>query len=233
MLYAFIDESYTKDRYYLCAFVVPETQINALDDAVKRVKAYAEGFGVTQNSELHAHEMMSGLGDWKAIRGKPRASLSIYKRALKEFVAIPGARMFIEGVDIPRLNARYRYPDPPHRVTLRYLLEAVDRHAVKAGEQVMIIADELPDQIDHGKRAAAYQIAGTGGYQPSKLTALHMPIWFGSSAQSPGLQVADLIVYLFRRKDAHAETDPRAERAVAELWETLRPIWAYVRRWDP
>jgi hypothetical protein len=141
--------------------------------------------------------------------------------------------MFIDGVDVARLNARYRYPDPPHRVTLRYLLEAVDRHAVRSGERVTVIADEVPDQEDHGRRAADYQMAGTGGYRSSKLATIDMPITFGASHESPGLQAADLLAYLFRRHDAHAETDPRAEKAVNELWDTLRPIWRNVRRWDP
>jgi hypothetical protein len=233
VLYAFIDESYTKDRYYVCAFVVPEGQIAALDAAIKRAGVYAEGFGVAAGAEFHAHEMMSGLSDWRPVRGNPRASLAIYRHALHQLVAVPGAKMFIEGVDIPRLNARYSYPEPPHRVTLRYLLEAVDRYALKIGEQVLVIADELPDQVAHGDRAALYQTIGTGGYRSSMLTTVQMPIRFGSSAQSPGLQASDLIVYLYRRKDAHVETDQRSAAAVSALWDILHPIWGWVRRWDP
>jgi hypothetical protein len=233
MLYAFVDESYTKDRYYVCAFVIPEEQIATLDAAMKRAGDYASGFGVEAGAELHAHEMMSGRGAWKPVRRAPRAALAIYRYALEQVVAVPGAKMFIEGVDIPRLNARYNYPEHPHRVALRHLLEAVDRFALVHDEDVIVIADELPDQVAHGARATLYQTIGTGGFQPSKLTTLQMPIKFGSSAQSPGLQASDLIVYLYRRKDAHIETYPRAAAAVEMLWTLLRPIWAHVRRWDP
>lgn len=232
MLYAFIDESYTKDRYYVAAFVIPEEQISAVAGAMRAARDFAETFGVLE-PEFHAYEMMSGGKAWKPIRGKHRAAIAIYRKALAELVEIPGARMFIEGVDIPLLNARYRYPDPPHRVTLRYLLEAIDRYAAPRKERVVIIADEVPDQVAHGQRMADYQLIGTGGFRSSMLKTLEMPIHFGSSAKSPGLQAADLIVYLYRRLDAHAEKDDRARRSVEAMWAMLRPIWEHVRRWDP
>jgi len=233
MLYAFIDESYTKDRYYVAAYVVPESGIQAIAAAIAEARAYAETFGVETGAELHAHELMSGKGQWSALRGKHRAAVAIYTRALEQIIAVPGAKMFIEGVDIPRLNARYRYPDPPHRLTLRHLLESIDTYALKIGEEVLIIADEVQDQVAHAQRAANYQLVGTGGYKSSKLTTIQMPITFGSSDQSPGLQAADLIVYLYRRHDAHVETNPKAAKSVHDLWAVLRPIWGSVRRWDP
>lgn len=233
MLYAFIDESYNQDRYYVCAFVIPESEIYVLEAALVAAREYAAGFGVAGDAEFHAHEMMSGKKAWKPLRGNPRASLAIYRRALGELVKVPGAKMFIEGVDVTRLNARYSYPEAPHRVTLRYLLEAVDRHALKHGEQVLVFADEVQDQVAHGERAALYQSIGTGGYRSSMLSTIEMPIRFGPSHQSPGLQAADLVVYLFRRKDSHTETDERAATAIVDLWDLLRPIWAHVRRWDP
>lgn len=58
---------------------------------------------------------------------------------------------------------------------------------------------------------------GTGGYLSSKLPSIEMPLKFASSKQSPGLQMADLVVYLHRRRDAHKETSVRTARAVEEL----------------
>lgn len=115
MLIAYLDESYTRDRYYIAAFVIPASEVSRLDAAVARVAAYAEGFGVPARSELHAHEIMSGKRDWKPIRGKHRAAIGIYQRALTEVAALPG-KLHIRGVDVERLNARYRYPEPPHQV---------------------------------------------------------------------------------------------------------------------
>jgi len=233
MLYAFIDESYTQDRYYQGAFVVPAESLDALALAIKTVGEYAEGFGVEPGAELHAHEIMSGKAGWKAIRGNPRSAIMIYKRALSVLASVPGAKMFIEGVDVARLNARYSYPEPPHRVTLRYLLECVDRYATKHAQEVTVVADEVQDQAAHALRAAAYQLDSTGGYRPSMLASVQMPITFAQSDQVPGLQAADLLVYLYRRLDAHVETNSRARAAVEQMWDLLRPIWGSVRRWDP
>jgi len=215
------------------AFVIDEAYLSELAAAVARAAAYAEGFGVAPGAELHAQEIMSGKKAWKPLRGKHRSAIAIYRRALQELATLPGARVFIDGVDVVRLNARYSYPEPPQRVTLRYLLEAIDRYAVRFGERVVLIADEVPDQVDQGKRAADYQQAGTGGYRSSNLTAMEMPITFGSSAESPGLQAADLVVYLFRRLDAHIETDARVGVAVRDLWGETRQLRPMTRRWDP
>ncbi len=233
VLYAFIDESYTRDRYYVSAFVVPESEIAAIKAALVAARDYAEGFGVSSSAEFHGYEIMSGRGQWAPIRGKHRAAAAIYDRGLVEFAKVPGARLFIEGVDIVRLNARYRYPEPPHLIALRHLLEVLDRHAARLKEQVLVIEDELPDQADHARKVAEYKRLDTGGYKPSQLTTIEMPIRFGSSAKSPGLQASDLSVYLYRRLDAHVELDSRARDLSERLWARLRPLRPAVRRWDP
>ena len=213
--------------------MLDETHLRALEAAITAAKAYAEGFGVSSDAELHAYELMSGKGAWKPIRNAHRAAFAIYKHAIAELDAVPTARMFIEGVDIPLLNKRYKYPYHPHRITLQHLLEAINEFAIREGERVVVIADEVQDQEAHRTRAENYQLVGTGGFKSSKLGRIDMPITFGSSARSPGLQASDLVIYLYRRIDAHTETDPRAAQSAKELWADLRPIWGNVRRWDP
>ncbi|WP_374946519.1 DUF3800 domain-containing protein [Agreia sp.] len=232
MLYAFIDESYTDERYYVAAFVIDEADFAKLTNAIKSSAQYAEGFGVTPGTEMHAYEMMSGRGGWEPLRGKTRAALAIYRNALKLIADLPG-RMFIRGVDVTRLNARYSYPYPPHRICLQHVLEDVDEYAGRLGKQVVVIADEVQDQDAHAARAELYQTIGTGGYKSSRLSNISMPITFGSSAESPGLQTADLIVYLYRRLDAHVERDVRAKQAVERLWEILKPLRGVVWVWSP
>src|SRR5690606_32540319 len=130
----------------------------------------------------------------------------------------------LEGVDVVRLNSRYRYPRPPHVVTFQHVLERVDGAARRSGTTATVIADEVPGQVGLIRRAAGYQANGTGGYLSSKLSNIEMPLKFASSKQSPGLQMADLVVYLHRRRDAHEETNPRTSAAVEDLWALLRPL---------
>lgn len=65
------------------------------------------------------------------------------------------------------------------------------------------------------------------------LQNIEQPVVFQPSHTTPGLQVADLIAYLYRRRDAHVETDPRTHAAVEQLWATLEPVRGTVRVWEP
>ncbi len=230
---AFVDESYSRDRYFVGAYVVRDDQLTIVKNAVRNALRYAEVFGIDAGAELHGYEIMSGKNAWSPLRGKTRAALSVYRRALAEIAAVPGARSFVEGVDIPRLNARYRYPQAPHQIALRLLLERLNEYASRVGDRVVVIADEVPDQQAHAMRMASYQSLTTGGYKPSKLSRIEFPITFGKSAESPGIQCADMIVYLYRRIDAREHLDDRAGRAARDLWTRAQPLRPSTRRWDP
>ncbi len=79
MLYAFVDESYTRDRYYVSAYVVPEPSLAAVRAALRTASGYAAGFGISAGAEFHGYELMSGRGEWKPVRGRPRAAVAIYR----------------------------------------------------------------------------------------------------------------------------------------------------------
>ena len=116
---------------------------------------------------------------------------------------------------------------------LRHLLEKLNDYASRVGDRVLVIADEVPDQQAHAMRMASYQSLTTGGYKPSKLSRIEFPITFGKSAESPGIQCADMIVYLYRRIDANEQLDDRAANTARDLWTVVKPLRPVVRRWDP
>ncbi|GAA1768348.1 DUF3800 domain-containing protein [Agromyces humatus] len=231
MLFAFIDESYTKDRYYVAAVLVDADDLRALSAAVARSAEYAAGYGVELGTEFHAHSIMSGRDGWEPVQGKPRAAIAIYRDLLRELSGLP-VSIYIEGVDVPRLNARYRYPDPPHLVTLRHVLEDLQQAAAMRGDQVIVICDEVTDQEAHSKKFGEYQLIGTPGYRSTTLSRIEQ-FMFADSRQSPGLQFADAVAYLYRRRDAHTESSARTARAVEDLWAVIRPRARKARRWDP
>lgn len=231
MLFAFIDESYTQARYYIAALVVSVDDIGDLSAALHASADYALGFGVPLETEFHGHRIMTGRDGWESVRGKPRAAGAVYRHALRGIANVPG-RLFVEGVDVARLNARYRYPDPPHLVVLRHVLEDVNAYAAAVDEDVVVICDQVTDQDSHSKRFGEYQLAGTPGFRSSKLGRIEM-FTFADSAASPGLQSVDLAVYLYRRIDAHGAQSQRSRDLALSLWAELRPIIAKTRRWDP
>lgn len=232
MLFAFVDESYSENFYYVGAFVLPEEQIRSAKEAVRRVQGFATSFGVTDGAELHAHQIMSGAGEWSALRGRHRAAVRIYDYALGEFAKLP-AKVVVRGVNVAGLIKRYPNPRPPHVVALSHCLEDVDAFAKAQGEKFIVIADELPDQLDHVRRVERYRLVGTGGYRSSMLESLEPPIRFGDSRESPGLQIADLIVYLYRRRDSHVETNPKSAASVQRLWARTQPLKPRTWRWNP
>jgi len=232
VLTAYLDESYTDERYYIAAFIIDDEDLPRLEAARARISSFVEGFGVSAATELHAHSLMTGRDGFEPVARMVRARVRIYQEWMKELASLP-AKMVVRGVDIPRLHARYKYPDPPHQITLQHTLEAVNRYAQQQGKQVRVVADVVPGQVAHAEDMVRYQRTGTPGYKSSRLPAVVPPLVFEDSKLFPGLQAADAIAYIYRRLDAHAETDPRVAAAVERLWATLQPLHLEVWRWDP
>jgi len=232
VLIAYLDESYTSERYYIAALIIDENDLPLLDAARARMDAYISGYGIAAGTELHAHAVMTGRDGWAPVAQQVRARLAIYQQWMNEIAALP-AVMVVRGVDIPRLRARYRYPNAPHQVVLQHTLEVLNRYAKQQGTQIRVVADQVPGQSGYGADLLRYQEDGTPGYKSSRLDAVVPPLTFESSAGVTGLQAADGIAYIYRRLDAHAESNPRVAAAVQRLWSTLQPIWYEVWRWDP
>jgi hypothetical protein len=232
VLTAYLDESYTDERFYIAAFVIEDADLPLLEAARDRMNTFAAGFGVPPGTELHAHSFMTGRDGFEPVARMVRARIRIYQQWMNELAALP-AKLIVEGIDIPRLHARYRYPNPPHQVTLQHTLEAINRYARQQEKQVRVVADVVPGQVAHAADMLRYQRDGTPGYKSSRLDAVVPPSAFGDSALFPGLQAADAVAYIYRRVDAHTETDPRVAAAVQRLWDTLARLRFSARRWDP
>jgi hypothetical protein len=232
VLLAYLDESYTDDRYYIAAVIIDESDLGLLEAARARMDDFNAGFGIPSGTEMHAHSLMTGRDGFEPVAKMVRARIRIFQQWLSELAALP-VRVVVRGVDIPRLNARYKYPDPPHRVVLQHVLEDVNAYARQRGMKVRIVADEVPGQVAHAEDMVRYQVAGTPGYKSSTLESVVPPLAFEDSARMPGLQAADGVAYLYRRLDAHTETDARVAKSVRTLWGTLEPLIYKVWRWNP
>lgn len=237
MLIAYVDESYTQDFYFIGAAIMTQEQWEVLEDAYDTIRTRAaNGYGVPADAELHGHELMGGSGDWKPLRGRHREAANIYAAALHA-AEEAGVRYLFRGVDVQRLNARYRYPDQPHSIVLGHLLERVNEHRrdfhVFDNEQVIVVADEISTQDDHKKQFESYQLIGTPGYRSSKLDLISAPIQFASSKDSAGLQAADLAVYLHRRRQTVTESHPKAASTMNRLGKYLDAATAHSWTWTP
>jgi len=232
VLLTYVDESYTKDRYYIAGLAVHHEDIRALENAITQIVADASkvypGVGVT--SELHGHELFHGKGDWK--KRAPRQRIGIYNKVFQA-ISDHDAQIFLRGLDITSQQARYARCDPPHDVVLQHLLERVNDYANDTDQAALIIADELQEHDRHRRNLSDFRRYGTPGYLSSVLPRIVDTIHFAPSHHSRLIQAADLVAFLHRRRETHVETDPRAERANDALWGRIRPSIRHQHCWFP
>lgn len=162
--------------------------------------------------------------------GQLHEAVGVYRRFLRAVVD-SGAVVLLEGVDVRRLRARYRYPDPPYEVALRHLLERVDTMARAAHEDCTVTADLIDRHADFAEAIEGYTRVGTPGFRPSRLERIVGPQWV-DSASEVGVQTADMVAYILRRH-REVRSSPKAERATRPLVNQLCPAIRSERRWVP
>lgn len=235
MLVAYLDESYTEDMFFIGAAIAEEAvwaDVSAKLEAV--LQAAIQKHGLDEAAELHAVEITGGRKCWKPLRGKHFQAEEVIREALK--VTREGDVKYIfRGLDVARLNSRYRYPKPPHEVVLQHLLERVDQHArfVKTPDKVRIIADNVDTKDELQATFAGYQAFATPGYRRTKLTHIDSPLAFEDSREYFGLQAIDLAVYLWRRRETVKDCHPRAAASLRRLMCEIDPATVNYWTWVP
>jgi hypothetical protein len=235
VLIAYVDESYNRDVYFIAAAIGTPRAWDAVEAkfaAIRNRTAQLQGTPI--DIELHGYEIMSGSGAWAPLRGKHREAAGVYRAALHA-AREAGVRYVFRGVDVARLNARYRYPELPHTVVFRHVLERIDDFARRrvGPQEVIVVADEIATQDDHRRQFEGYQELGTRGYRSSYLTTISEPINFASSSMVDGLQAADLAAYIHRRAATVEETVPAAAATRRRPLAEIRPATVHDHVWRP
>jgi hypothetical protein len=235
MLLAYVDESYDRDFYYMAAAIAPQDVWDELERVLEELRARtAQLHGLPVDVELHGHEIMGGKGEWGPLRGKHREAAGIYAAALTA-ARHAGVKYVFRGVDITRLNARYKYPEQPHGVVFGHLLERINDHAlsIREPDQVVVVADEIATQDEHRRQFEGYRLSGTPGYRSSTLLRISSPINFASSRLTPGLQVVDLAAYLHHRRSTVVESHRAARATVRRLSALIETTTVHNLTWEP
>lgn len=235
MFYAYIDESYTDEHYYIAAAVGDRESWDCVSQELNAIRQRTrDEHGTPLDIEFHADELMNGRKQWKPLKGKHRESGGIFNAVLAAALSC-NIKFVLRGLDIPRLHARYKYPDQPHKIVLGHTLERLhersrDHHG---GEQITVIADEIATQKQHLDQFEGYQVWGTPGYRSSTLSTIVPPITFAPSHSADGLQIADFGAYLHRRRSTHVEAHPQARRAMQRLGDKLDAMTVHNITWEP
>jgi hypothetical protein len=233
VLLAYVDESYNAERYWIAALLCPEDVLRPLTEALDAVvdKA-ATAYGTAPNAELHGHALFHGKDDWSGLSTMPRARIGMYNAAFAAIASFD-VEIFIRGVDITGLNRRYLHPEHPHAVVLSHLLERIDERAAAVDQWALVIADEVDGADEHRRNLWRSQRFATRGYRARQLGQIVDTIHFAPSKASRLVQAADLIAYLYGRIQARLDTDPRAQRANAVLWDRLALHLVHCHCWHP
>jgi len=225
MLLAFVDESDKGDFRCFGAVVADPQATKSLTQELSRIVRQASvDYGIPATAELHAHPLFHGKDDWKDVGQRARAN--IHEKVI-DTIAAADVRILMRSVRESRLRdrqAKNYYPVnfPPEQVCFQHILQRVDKLANRAGAYALVIADERGDRERHRERFATYQTSGTPGvYMHTTLDSLLDTVHFAPSHHSRMLQAADMLAFTYRRHMTVTETDPRAQRVMDRMWQTL------------
>lgn len=235
VFYAYIDESYTDERYYIAAAIGDQQGWGCVSQKLDIIRQRTHNeHGTPLDIEFHADELMNGRKQWRALKGKHREAVGIYNAVLNAALSC-GIKFILRGLDIPRLHARYKYPDQPHKIVLGHTLERLHERSrdYHASQKITVVADEIATQSQHIAQFEGYQILGTPGYRSSTLSTIVAPITFEPSHSNDGLQIADFGAYLHRRRSTQVEVHPQARRAMRRLGANLDAMTVHNITWEP
>ncbi|MBM7824227.1 hypothetical protein JOD55_000054 [Arcanobacterium pluranimalium] len=218
----FVDESYNAGHYYIAGVLATASQLADLESRFLKIASY---YQIVNNlphlPEFHGHSIMTGRDDWVAVNGNFGSSITLLHR-LTTAISQSGVEIFIEGVDTKRLNDRYKYPDPPHEICLRHLLERINEHLYHTSEVCKVIADTVPDEATYQQRIEYYCGALTLGYRSQKLLHIDPTINFVDSRNHFGVQSADIVAYLHRRLNENTSSSKSTKRACQRVYKPLQ-----------
>lgn len=217
---AFVDESQRdQTHYFMGAIVASASQAKEISTAMDSImEEFAQRVpALSPETEFHASEMMNGYGIWKKV--PIRVKFAMFR---KVFAAIQasGARVFVEGIHYAALYKKANETKSPRERAFSHLFEQINYYGI-AEAPVQVIADEHHTAQTSRSNFSNYRVNGTYGYKPSKLLGISPNLRFMSSKDDRLLQAADMTTYIFNRLTTVKESDTRAQKFKADLWDTF------------
>lgn len=226
MWVSYLDESSQNEKDYLsmAAILCHGSSLEKLSLAIDFVieRAVVE-YQIDPNSELHVTDMLSKVNGWEKLPG-PGAALEIAKWAVEAICEIEKLHFVTRGVNA-RSQISMGYPDhwDARRLGIQFVLERCDE-VIQFQPPLIVVADEMSRPEIHRRLVDSYRKNGTPGYRASRLRSVVDNIYFMPSHAARGIQAADLVANIHRRKFDPYQTKPDAStKANDQLWALL---WA-------
>lgn len=167
-------------------------------------------------AELHAADIVARRGDWR--KATIDQAIDVYRRALG-VLRTCNVEVIAHGANLSAVQARYGAPFDPYLWEFRNLLERLNERLIALDDYAVVIADHHAAHRNRLQRdVISCREMGTGGYRDQKLLRIVDTAHFVDSRLSRMTQLADLVVFVLRRRRRiPTENDRRAEQAWAEL----------------
>jgi hypothetical protein len=234
----FIDEAFSKGHFFMCALVIDGKELKCLEEAFQSIMTQLENAfpnQISRNLELHAGEIFNGKGPWrKAFEGNRQRYEVLSQFA--EVLTNLNLRILVYGIDVERQGVRYSLPTDPRYLSLRFLIEKLDKELHSSADFSMLICDSgsSNQEIQHIRNLLAdMQISGTGGLYPRLITQIVDTVHFSDSKRSRGIQAVDLISFLRHRVELQRANLVKRDSNIDQLWQSLEPKVVYDRIWKP
>jgi Protein of unknown function (DUF3800) len=235
---AFADESYSENFYFMGGVIVTTTQLKAIEISLSKLieNIRAErSLDTSINIEIHGSDLFSGFKDWYFLRNEPRLRNWVAFKVL-EIAIENGAKFVIQGIDSSRLRERYSEPLPPHVLTHKYLLERIDEALEILESYALVINDNRTNQTEHNYYRNNFHSLikkGSDGNFPRKINHLVDTLYFVDSKHSRGIQLADLVTYVYRRRFVGATLIKPKEDGIENCWNLISKNILREKIWSP
>lgn len=170
-----------------------EDVFNALVARVAPKKADRRGF------EFHAADLVYGHGFFETWSIEDRNALV---NELLDIVTTNELPIVYGAVNKPELKKKYAYPSVPHDLAFLLTAERVERWFKNRAKDAvgMFIADETKADKDMKASLPQYRELIAFGGRGDRLEHIIETIHFAASTETYGIQLADLVSYLIKRK---------------------------------
>jgi len=222
----------------MCALVIDGKELKSLERKFHSIMTQLEDAfpnQISRNLELHAGEIFNGKGPWrKAFEGN-RQRYEVLNR-FSEVLAGLNLRILVQGIDVEKQVIKYSLPTDPRYLSLRFLIEKLDKELHSSADFSMLICDSgaSNQEIQHIRDLLIeMQMNGTGGLYPRLITQIVDTVHFSDSKRSRGIQAVDLISFLRHRVELQRANLVKRDSNIDQLWQVLESKVVYDRIWVP
>lgn len=199
--FVYIDEtgsargSLTRHRYLqIVGAIVDEEHVRPLGESLRHVAMGQLGWRPAK-FEFHGNELWNGNGAWSS---KTPSELLVAYQAVVDLIPKHNISIAHSTIDLRKLHEKHsgKFDASAYRLGLQFLLEKVD---ALPGLKVVVADESKEQEVEAKAMVADLQEWGGGEVWGRKVGSVIDAVHFVRSYESPGVQIADMVAYLFHR----------------------------------